>query len=272
VTTDHATTEERYDFDSRRWVPYRQVRTAGQRYRYDAESSALAALARHPAGCVRYAGREPRDIKGEPREGVDFDRDDVTLLKTEGDSSRGYGQTLADFLADRVGEEAAFQSEHREWYPKDADPSAPGGELLWLPDPWVVKFPTREYWCDAIASKTREIWAVYVVDREHRVHICSLTASAEQWFIEHQADLADAVVEDERERERIDEEITAANGDEDQVSYIDFCQFERIIENPCRPGFFPENGHAGGYRWETGCLTMEAVVEEVMESRCNGDI
>lgn len=205
------------------------------------------------------------------KEGRDFDRSDCTLLYVDG-----------EFLYAEVFTEEAWKNDAGPSYIQRTgdfflpdDTEIPTGRVQLLPDACIVKIPDREYWCDEVQAMTKRIFAVYALDRRQHFHLCELCASYELWFVEHQYEPTDEVDHDEDKRDELDEMILDGGRYEEPVIYEHRKDMDPMFlrRRRCRPGWLPKSDQGGGYRVRgLRSVTMDGVVEEIFESRCNSDL
>lgn len=99
------------------------------------------------------------------------------------------------------------------------------------PDYWIVKVPETEHWSQDVQEKISAIYAVYALDRNLHVYICSLTPSYELFFLEH--DFVEIEELSEEDREELHEIISTHPND--AYEYMDVSMVDKILKtNPNR--------------------------------------
>ena len=205
------------------------------------------------------------------KERRDFDHTDCTLLMVDGVYS--YGQVYTEEAWRGNGEASYIQRRGDFFLPNDSAISI--GRVQLLPDACIVKIPDRDYWCEEVQKLTKDIFAVYALDRRRHFHLCELCASYELWFIEHQYEPTEEVDQDDDKREEVNELILDGGRYEEQVIYEHRKDIDPMFlrGRRCRPGWLPRHDRGGGYRVRgLRAVTWDGVMEELFESRCNSDL
>jgi hypothetical protein len=202
--------------------------------------------------------------EGNP-ESKDYDpqRKNCTLLIADGDSN--YAECFTQEAWENDGEPFCYLR-YRKFETENGD-EIEGGHVDYLPDLWVVKIDEREHWSSEIRSQCPRMYGVYVVDRRYAVHICSITASYELYFLGTQYDEKPAIRDDDDRHERLNMEIIGGDAMCEEWHYFDAHEIDAMFDTKCREGFFPPRGKSGGFQL-TGIMavTREKAIEEAAEA------
>ena len=205
------------------------------------------------------------------KEGRDFDRTDCTLLTVDGEYS--YGEVYIEEAWKNDGEPSYVQRRGDFFLPDESEITE--GRVQLLPDTCIVKVPDRDYWTDDVQKLTKNIFAVYALDRRQHFHLCEMCASYELWFIEHQFEATDDVDQDDDKRDELHELILDGSRYEEQVVYEHRKDIDPMFvrSRRCRPGWLPSHNNGGGYRVRgLRSVTWDGIMEELFESCCNSDL
>jgi hypothetical protein len=205
------------------------------------------------------------------KEGRDFDCTDCILLMVDGEFS--YGEVYNEEAWQGDGEPSYIQRRGDFFLPDESE--IPTGRVQLLPDACIVKIPDREYWCDEVQKLTTRIFAVYALDRRQHHYLCEMCASYELHFIEHQYEPTDEVDQDDDKRDELHELILDGSRYEESVIYEHRCDVDPMFgrSRRCRPGCLPSHNNGGGYRVRgLRSVTLDGIMEELCESRCNSDL
>jgi len=99
------------------------------------------------------------------------------IREKDGDAMRNIdsGEQVADDIEDLMRKLGAYSS-FREPFQ-----TIPGETFWFLPDIWIVAFPEKSEWFfpedEAWVGHIKEIYGVYLFDRNERTHLCSFSAS-----------------------------------------------------------------------------------------------
>ncbi len=207
----------------------------------------------------------------EGREGIDFDRNDCTLLFVDGEYQ--YGEVYTEEAWKNEGAPSYIQRCGDFFLPDEAD--IPVGRVQLLPDPCIVKLPEREYWSDDVRKATKGLFGVYALDRRHHAHLCELCASYELHFIETQYEAVENIAADEAARDELHQVVLEGDRQTQPVSYMHRKDIDPmfLLGRRCRPGWLPQGEQGGGYRLRgLGAVTWDGVLEAVFELRCDSEL
>lgn len=205
-----------------------------------------------PANAIR------KDSSGEHA-----DPTDATLLMLVGDNN--YGEVFTAEAREHDGP-PSFLRRYGRFVDADDNPIDPDqGRVELLPDLHVVKIDERDYWLDPVVlGRTKRIFGVYAFDRRQQFHICSFSASHELYFLGSQWEEIEGLSDEEHDD--LWERINEGDSRSDPVSYWDKFDIDRMLSNPCREGFLPNEGNGGFALTGIVSVTTEDAIEEAREA------
>lgn len=195
--------------------------------------------------------------------GEHADPTDATLLMLVGDNN--YGEVFTAEARENDGP-PSFLRRYGSFVDADDNPIDPDqGRVELLPDLHVVKIDERDYWLDPVVlGRTKRIFGVYVFDRRQQFHICSFSASHELHFLGSQWEEIEGLSDEKHDD--LWERINEGDGQCDPVSYWDKSDIDRMLANPCREGFLPNEGNGGFALTGVVSVTTEDAIEEAREA------